>query len=81
VIIQAAVAVHDDDSADDLAARILVQEHKIYPQAVRWFAEGRLQLQAGRVRLTAVVNDPVALISPDTLIGPLINALSPEVRP
>ena len=36
--------VHPDDSAEVLAARVLVQEHRIYPLAVRWFAEGRLRL-------------------------------------
>jgi phosphoribosylglycinamide formyltransferase-1 len=44
VIIQAAVPVLDGDSESTLAARILVQEHKIYPQAVRWFAEDKLTI-------------------------------------
>ncbi len=53
IIVQAAVPVLDDDTADTLAARILLQEHQIYPQAVRWFIEGRLQLIEGRVRVSA----------------------------
>jgi phosphoribosylglycinamide formyltransferase-1 len=52
VVIQAAVPVYPDDSEDALAARVLAQEHVAYPQAVRWFVEGRLSLDAGgRVRL------------------------------
>jgi len=43
-IVQARVPVHPDDTAEVLAARVLAQEHRIYPLAVRWFAEGRLRL-------------------------------------
>ena len=64
VIIQAAVPVLDGDDEAALAARILVQEHKVYPQAVRWFAEGKLQLDGGRVKLAAELVDDVAFISP-----------------
>jgi phosphoribosylglycinamide formyltransferase-1 len=64
VIIQAAVPVLDGDTEDDLAARILIQEHQIYPQAVRWFAEDRLSLEAGRVKLAAELIDRAVLISP-----------------
>lgn len=46
VVIQAAVPVLAGDDEDSLAARVLVQEHRIYPQAVRWFVEDRLQLTA-----------------------------------
>ena len=51
IVIQAAVPVRADDTAATLAARVLVQEHRIYPQAVRWFAEGRLVNNHGRVNL------------------------------
>lgn len=51
IVIQAAVPVRADDTADVLAARVLEQEHRIYPQAIRWFAEGRLLNQHGRVNL------------------------------
>ena len=44
LILQARVDVQPDDTPDSLAARVLEQEHKIYPLAVQWFAEGRLQL-------------------------------------
>jgi phosphoribosylglycinamide formyltransferase-1 len=65
VIIQAAVPVFDGDSESSLAERVLAQEHRIYPQAVRWFAEDRLLLDNGRVRLAADVADSAVLISPE----------------
>ncbi|HEX6733549.1 MAG TPA: phosphoribosylglycinamide formyltransferase [Azonexus sp.] len=64
VIIQAAVPVRDDDSEASLAARVLAQEHVVYPQAVRWFAEGRLQLVDGRVRVAGAACGETALIAP-----------------
>lgn len=51
IVIQAAVPVRADDTPDTLAARVLQQEHRIYPQAIRWFAEGRLVNNHGRVNL------------------------------
>jgi phosphoribosylglycinamide formyltransferase-1 len=51
VIAQAAVPVHPDDTEETLSARVLVQEHRLYPQAVRWFAQGRLAIDGNRVRL------------------------------
>ena len=51
IVIQAAVPVRADDTPDTLAARVLAQEHRIYPQAIRWFAEGRLVNTHGRVNL------------------------------
>ena len=56
IVIQAAVPVLPDDDASSLAARVLAQEHLIYPRAVRWIAEGRLVLADGIVR----VRDPEA---------------------
>lgn len=64
VIIQAAVPVLDGDDEASLAARILVQEHKIYPQAVRWFVEDKLQLEQGCVKLRAEQAADAVLISP-----------------
>lgn len=51
IIIQAAVPVLADDTPGTLAARVLVQEHRIYPRALRWFAEGRLAIADGRVNV------------------------------
>lgn len=47
VILQAAVPVLADDTAETLAARVLIEEHKIYPQVVSWFCTERLSLKAG----------------------------------
>ena len=49
IITQAVVPVHDDDTAETLAARILQEEHRIYPQAIQLFAEGRLAIKGRRV--------------------------------
>lgn len=63
VVLQAAVPVLDGDDEDSLAARVLAQEHQIYPRAVRWFVEGRLSLEAGRVRVSGSHQEG-ALIAP-----------------
>ncbi len=51
LIIQAAVPVLPDDDENSLAERVLKQEHRIYPLAVRWFLEDRLVIQGGVVRV------------------------------
>jgi len=51
IIIQQAVPVLENDTVETLSARILEQEHKIYPQAIKWFAEGRLRIEGRRVRI------------------------------
>jgi phosphoribosylglycinamide formyltransferase 1 len=51
IVIQAAVPVLPGDSAAGLAARVLEQEHVVYPRAARWFLEGRLILEEGTVRV------------------------------
>ena len=47
IVIQAAVPVRSGDTAQTLAARVLRQEHVIYPRALRWFLEGRLVIRDG----------------------------------
>jgi phosphoribosylglycinamide formyltransferase-1 len=49
VILQKAVPVMDSDDEETLSARILEQEHQLYPEAVRLFAEGRIKVQGRRV--------------------------------
>jgi phosphoribosylglycinamide formyltransferase-1 len=49
IILQAVVPVLQDDTEETLAARILVEEHKIYPESVRLFFEGRLEVRGRRV--------------------------------
>lgn len=51
VIIQARVPVRKHDDAEALAARVLEQEHVVYPKAIGWFAEGRLSIDGDRVLL------------------------------
>ena len=51
IVIQAEVPVRKDDSAETLAARVLRQEHVIYPRAVRWFLDGKLVIRDGKVRV------------------------------
>ena len=51
IVIQAEVPVRKDDSPETLAARVLRQEHIIYPRAVRWFLDGKLVIHDGRVRV------------------------------
>ncbi|NCS65319.1 MAG: phosphoribosylglycinamide formyltransferase [Hydrogenophilaceae bacterium CG1_02_62_390] len=65
IIIQAAVPVLADDTEASLAARVLEQEHRVYAQAVRWFAEGRLTLGAnGAVAVAGASRQVMTLISP-----------------
>jgi phosphoribosylglycinamide formyltransferase-1 len=49
IIVQAVVPVLPDDTEERLASRIQEQEHRLYPQAIRWFAEGRLALEGRQV--------------------------------
>lgn len=65
MIAQAAVPVFPDDDVPKLAARVLRQEHHIYPAVIRWFAEGRLSVVGQRVLLTGEDATPNALIAPN----------------
>ena len=53
IVLQAAVPVEPDDTEETLSARILVQEHRIYPEAIRLFAEGRLRTVGRKVIVNA----------------------------
>ncbi len=63
IIIQAAVPILDTDTPETLAARILVQEHRIYPRAVQLFAEGRLGVDGRRVFIDGAKQEGEAIIS------------------
>ncbi|MFC1540797.1 phosphoribosylglycinamide formyltransferase [Candidatus Margulisiibacteriota bacterium] len=52
IIVQAAVPVQENDTEETLSARILTQEHKIYPQAIKLFAEGKLKIEGRKVRIS-----------------------------
>ncbi|HEU4855354.1 MAG TPA: phosphoribosylglycinamide formyltransferase [Nitrosospira sp.] len=64
IIIQAAVQVRPDDTEETLAARVLQQEHRIYPEAVRWFMEDRLMLSENRVNVSNAGFNGSVLYSP-----------------
>lgn len=65
IIIQAAVPVLSGDSEDSLAKRVLVEEHRIYPQALRWLCEDRVTLTAdGQVSISGTRSAAQALLSP-----------------
>jgi phosphoribosylglycinamide formyltransferase-1 len=51
IILQAAVPVLDDDTEETLSRRILAEEHRIYPLAIKLFAQGRLRVEGRRVRI------------------------------
>ena len=63
VFLQAVVPVLPDDTPERLAARVLEQEHRLYPEAIRWFAEGRIRLtEDGRLLLDGKpLDSPVRL--------------------
>jgi len=64
IIAQAAVPVLADDTEETLSARILRQEHRLYPLVVRWFGEDRIALAEGRVTIKGVRPDAALLFSP-----------------
>ena len=51
MVVQAAVPVLPDDTVETLSARVLLQEHVIYPRAIRWFVEGRVTMAQGEVHV------------------------------
>ncbi len=64
IVIQAVVPIAPDDTPERLAARILKQEHKIYPRAIQLFAEGRIELEGRRVRVRGAGFVGRALVNP-----------------
>ena len=64
IIAQAAVPVLPEDTEASLAARVLAEEHKLYPAALSWLAAGRLRLEAGRAVITGAESAPDSLLNP-----------------
>jgi phosphoribosylglycinamide formyltransferase-1 len=64
IVMQGVVAVRDDDTPDTLSARILAMEHRIYPDALRLLASGKLRLEGTVCRLESEVDSRGSLISP-----------------
>jgi phosphoribosylglycinamide formyltransferase-1 len=67
IVAQAAVNVRDDDTPDALAARVLAQEHVIYPRALEWLAAGRLTVSGNRVNLAGASPAEAALVAPSSI--------------
>ncbi len=65
IIAQAAVPVLADDTEETLSARILRQEHRLYPLVVRWFAEGRIAVDGEKVAVNGVPRAATLLFSPE----------------
>lgn len=71
VVLQAKVAVQQDDTETTLANRVLAQEHRLYPLAIRWFAEQRLQLDdnGNAVLDGKLLREPVMLTQESGAVG------------
>ena len=67
IIVQATVPVLPGDDAERLAARVLDQEHRIYPMAVRWCLEDKITLSNGRVQFNSAPHFPDPVVSPDNV--------------
>ena len=65
IILQGAVAVRADDTEQSLSARVLTVEHRIYPQALRLVAEGRVRVVDGRCMIDGVPAPDASKIAPD----------------
>lgn len=64
IIVQSALAVLPDDTEETLAARVLQEEHRVLPQAVRWFLDGHLRLQGNHVVIAGPCRYPDPISSP-----------------
>ncbi|MCE5313155.1 MAG: phosphoribosylglycinamide formyltransferase [Nitrospiraceae bacterium] len=64
IIIQAAVPVCSEDTEESLAARILLQEHRIYPEAIRLYSEGRLKVEGRKVIISSPTDEGCCIINP-----------------
>ena len=64
IVVQAAVPVLPDDDEERLAARVLEQEHRIYPEAIRWYLDGSLRVDGNRVTVSAGRSAPDAMVWP-----------------
>lgn len=64
IIIQAAVPLLQDDTEETLSERILKLEHEIYPEAIRLFSEGRIDVEGRRVRIKGYVSSDNSIVNP-----------------
>jgi phosphoribosylglycinamide formyltransferase 1 len=77
ILVQAAVPVAPDDTPDSLAARVLAAEHRIYPQAVRWLAEGRVRVTGERALVAGTAAAPLVAVCP---VEPGDGAVAPAAK-
>lgn len=71
IVAQAAVPVLAGDTESDLAARVLIQEHRLYPAALAWLAAGKVRLEGGRA-IVAANSASLALANPLPEFAPLL---------
>jgi phosphoribosylglycinamide formyltransferase-1 len=64
IIIQAAVPVNEDDTEETVSERILRLEHKIFPEAIKIFSEGRIEIHGRKIRIKGAAFDESPLINP-----------------
>jgi phosphoribosylglycinamide formyltransferase-1 len=69
IIAQAVVPVRADDDEECLSARILAAEHRLYPMAVRYYAEGRLSIRDNSVAISGAVPPDIALFNPSRALA------------
>lgn len=64
IIIQAAVPVSPEDTEETLAVKVLEQEHRIYPAAIKWLCDGNVVIEHNRLLVKGAMNNQTALINP-----------------
>jgi phosphoribosylglycinamide formyltransferase-1 len=69
IIAQAVVPVQDDDDEERLSARILAAEHRLYPLALRLYAEGRLKVAGNRVTVAGGITPEIAVLNPSEALA------------
>jgi len=69
IIIQSVVPVFQSDTKETLAARILKEEHRIYPRAIQFFAEGKIEIAGRRVRIKDVEEAPLTALHNPSVTG------------
>jgi phosphoribosylglycinamide formyltransferase-1 len=69
IIIQSVLPVHDDDTEETLAARILKEEHRIYPQAIQFYADGKIDIVGRKVRIKSAKKTSIPVLHNPPLAG------------
>ena len=69
IIIQSVIPVLDDDTEETLAARILKEEHRIYPQAIQFYADGKIEIDGRKVKIKSANKPSFPALHNPPLIG------------